>query len=88
MVDQRRVTSSNGAQELRFVILTEIVIGEKVWPIEISLSDRREMNYRMLLGRQALQAGRVLIDPGSSFCQPKLGFKLYPGFKPKRSTRK
>lgn len=90
LVDERGITSSNGIREDRLVIRAEIAIAGHVWPIEISLSDRRDMSYRMLLGRQALQGGDVLIDPGASFRQPKLGFKLYPGYlrkKPRRVTR-
>ena len=88
VIDHRSVVSSNGGREQRFVIQTDLAIDGHVWPIEVSLSDRREMSYRMLLGRQALKAGQLLIDPGASFCQPKLGFRLYPGFKAKRPTAK
>ena len=84
VADHRSITSSNGIPEDRFIILTEIAIDGRCWPIEVSLSNRREMSYRMLLGRQALQIGGALIDPGASFLQPKLGFKLYPGFRRKR----
>ena len=88
IIDRRSVTSSNGIPEDRIVIAAEIAIAGQAWPIEISLSDRREMNYRMLLGRQALQTGAVLIDPGASFVQPKLGFAHYPGYKRGKSSRK
>ena len=88
VIDRRSITSSNGIPEERFVIQAEIEIAGQVWPIEVSLSDRREMSYRMLLGRQALQTGGVLIDPAASFRQPRLGFKLYPGFKRKKTARK
>ncbi len=88
IVDRRSVTSSNGIPEDRIVIAAEIAVAGRCWPIEISLSDRREMSYRMLLGRQALQAGTVLIDPSVSFAQPKLGFGHYPGYKRKKLSRK
>ena len=86
--DFRTVTSSNGIPENRAVIRTELEIDNQRWPIEISLSDRREMSYRMLLGRQALQVAGALIDPSAAFCQPRLHFKLYPGFKPRKAPRK
>lgn len=66
VVDERMVTSSNGQRERRLVIATRVEVGGKTWPIEITLTDRDEMNFRMLLGRQALRR-RVLIDPGRSF---------------------
>ena len=81
LIDRRSITSSNGIPEERFVILSTLAIDGRSWPIEVSLSDRRDMNYRMLLGRQALQAGCALIDPGGSFLQPKLSFKLYGALK-------
>lgn len=88
IVDRRTITSSNGIPEERIVISAVLAIAGQAWPIEISLSDRREMNYRMLLGRQALQRGGLLIDPGQSFVQPKLGFAQYPGYKRKKLVRK
>ena len=88
VIDRRSITSSNGIPEARFVIPATIAIAGHTWRIEVSLSDRGEMSYRMLLGRQALLAGGVLIDPGMSFHQPKLGLKLYPGYKRKAATRK
>lgn len=82
IVDRREVTSSNGDQEVRPVIATTIEIAGRTWPIEITLTNRDQMLSRMLLGRQALQHG-VLIDPSSRYRQPRLGFKLYPGFRPR-----
>jgi ribosomal protein S6--L-glutamate ligase len=88
LVDRRAVTSSNGIPEERFVIIADLAIAGHIWPIEITLSDRREMNYRMLLGRQALQAIGVLVDPGISFVQPKLKFTCYPGYRPLQAAQK
>jgi ribosomal protein S6--L-glutamate ligase len=58
------------------VILTPIRIGDRQWPIEITLTNRDTMSYRMLLGRQAIAEG-VLVDPASSFRQPRLRYTLY-----------
>ena len=66
MVGERMVTSSSGHRERRIVIRTPLEVGGRSWPIEITLTDRDEMSFRMLLGRQALRR-RVLIDPGRSF---------------------
>jgi ribosomal protein S6--L-glutamate ligase len=76
LVDRREVRSSNGEREQRYVIETPIRIGEREWPIEVTLTNRNIMTYRMLLGRQAI-ASDVLVDPSSSFLQPKLGYKVY-----------
>ncbi|WP_417260944.1 30S ribosomal protein S6--L-glutamate ligase [Celeribacter sp.] len=76
VVDRREVTSSNGETELRYVIATEIEIGERSWPIEITLTNRTNMAYRMLLGRQAIQDD-MIVQPTESFCQPERDETVY-----------
>jgi hypothetical protein len=66
VVDQRRVTDSGGHCEDRFVIRTPVVLAGHEWPIEVTLTNRETMLFRMLLGRTAL-AGRTRIDPARSF---------------------
>lgn len=66
LVDLRKVTSSSGAASLRPVILTEIELHGRRWEIEITLTRRDEMGFRMLLGRQAVRR-RFVVDPGRSF---------------------
>lgn len=66
VVDRRQIRSSTGHQRLRWVIRTDVVLGDQRFPIELTLSRRDEMGFRMLLGRQALR-GRFLVDPGRSF---------------------
>ncbi len=68
LIDQREITSSNGEVELRYVIETTIELGGRRWPIELSLANRETMAYRMLLGRQALNA-RAVVDPERSCVQ-------------------
>jgi ribosomal protein S6--L-glutamate ligase len=76
LVDRREVRSSNGEREQRYVIETSIRIGNREWPIEVSLANRDTMSYRMLLGRRAIPRD-MLVDPSSSFLQPKLRYKVY-----------
>ncbi len=64
--DERTVRNSGGNVELRPVILTTVEVGGVSWPIELTLTRRDEMGFRMLLGRQALR-GRALVDPARSF---------------------
>lgn len=66
LVETRDVRSSNGDVERRPVIATRIVVAGLVVPIELTLSARDEMGFRMLLGRTAVRR-RFLIDPGRSF---------------------
>lgn len=70
VVDERYVRSSNGQRERRLVIRTPLRIGPCVWPIEITLANRDTMNFRMLLGRMAMQ-GHVVVNPGSSYLSGK-----------------
>jgi hypothetical protein len=70
LVEYRQVRSSNGTLDRRPVILTTISLLGQHWPIELTLSDRKEMGFRMLLGREALR-GRFRIDPGASFLAGK-----------------
>lgn len=62
----RRVRSSNGRVERRPVIETTAILGETSLPIEITLTRRDEMGFRMLLGRAAIRT-RFLVDPGKSY---------------------
>ncbi|XKE46580.1 RimK/LysX family protein [Halomonas organivorans] len=63
--DRRRVTSSNGQAEWRYVIRTPMRLGELEFPVELTLADRRNMRHPMLLGRRALR--RLLVAPGAGF---------------------
>lgn len=71
IVDERDIMSSNGHKETRFIIQTAMVLGKHTWPIELSLSNRDPLKYRLLLGREALKS-KVLIDPDHSSYQSKV----------------
>jgi hypothetical protein len=66
VVDQRTVMDSGGHKEDRWVISTPVTIGAHQWPIEITLTSRDDMRFRMLIGRTALKA-RALIDSSKSY---------------------
>lgn len=76
VIDRREVTSSNGERETRYVIASRITVGPRSWPIEITLTNRETMAYRMLLGRQAIRED-MFVDPAASFRQPRLSYRLY-----------
>ena len=66
LVDKRVVKSSSGFREQRYVIQTPLDIGNSKWLIEMTLTNRDSMGFRMLLGREAM-SGRVLVDPEQQY---------------------
>lgn len=63
--DRRKVTSSNGQAQWRFVIRTHMQLGDLDYPVELTLADRSNMRHPMLLGRRAMR--RLLVAPGAAF---------------------
>ncbi len=79
LLDQRVVSDSGGHREQRWVIETPVRLGDVEWPMEVTLTDRDSMLFRILLGRTAM-TGRILVDPKRSYLtgkQPDLD-ALYP----------
>ena len=66
LLDERVVTSSTGHRERRLVIRTPLQIGDQRWNIELTLTNRDSMGFRMLIGRRAMR-GHLLVDPSRSW---------------------
>jgi hypothetical protein len=66
IVDRRAVSDSGGHRERRYVIRTPLEIRGCSWPIDVTLTNREDMLFRMLLGRTAV-AGYGIVDPNRSF---------------------
>lgn len=66
VVDVRSVRSSSGKSTLRPVIITNITLLGQTWPVELTLANRDEMGFRMLLGREAFR-NRFLVHAGRSY---------------------
>ena len=63
---KKRVKSSTATREKRYVIITPIVMDGFQWDIQLTLTDRSEMTYLMLLGREAM-IGQFIVDPEHDF---------------------
>lgn len=68
--DQRIVRDSGGHEELRYVVETTVSIGDNQYPVEVTLTDRDTMKFRVLLGRSGI-GEEYVVDPGRSYVQGK-----------------
>lgn len=71
VIDERYVSDSGGHREKRFVIRTPLLLNQQIWDIEITLTNRDSMAFRMLLGREAMR-GKVVVDPTLSCTHGKV----------------
>lgn len=85
VIDQRHVTSSSGHKELRYVIKTRLVLADIEIVIELTLANRENMVFKMLLGRDALK-GHATIDPSLSQVSRRLSTKQAKKFYKKDTT--
>ena len=66
VLERRWVTDSGGHREQRYVIESILKLGDELWPIEMTLTNRESMKFKMLLGRTAMK-GKVVVNPGRSY---------------------
>ncbi len=74
LVDTRAIKNTSGKPQDRYVVSTTIVLAQRRWKIEVSLADRDNMGFSLILGRTAMQRHRLLVDPGRSYLagEPRL----------------
>ncbi|MBL1142643.1 MAG: ATP-dependent zinc protease [Proteobacteria bacterium] len=77
VIDVRIVKDSGGHEEERFFIKTPVQLNDKSWDIEISLTNRENMLFRMLLGRTGLTSGHLLVDSSIHYALSKDMSDLY-----------
>lgn len=76
--DERVISDSGGHKELRYIIDTTVLIGDKSRLVEMSLTNRDSMRFRMLLGRRAMEEN-TFVDPTASYLNGKLKAKALYG---------
>ena len=64
--DIRIVSNPGGRRQRRLVIRTDVRLGDETWPIDLSLTERDEMGFRLLIGRTAMHGG-LIVDPDRSY---------------------
>lgn len=69
-----RVKSSNGSMESRYVILSKVIIFDKIYDVEFTLRNREKMNFPILLGREFLKQG-FLVDVNKEYLSYYLKIK-------------
>jgi hypothetical protein len=77
LLEMRHIRNSGGQSQERPVIKTQISLGEQPWDIELTLTNRDVMGFRMLLGREAVRR-RFLVDPGGSYLMSQFSRKANP----------
>ncbi|MFW5881261.1 MAG: ATP-dependent zinc protease [Roseicyclus sp.] len=80
--DRRAVKNTSGIPEERIVIRTRFRIDRFLWRIDLSLTERTEMTFRMIVGRTALRRHPIVVHPGKRY----LTTPTAKGPSPKRTT--
>jgi hypothetical protein len=79
LVSVKTIKSSNGHSQSRYVIRTSLTLGPRQWPVEFTLTCRKTMRYRVLLGSKALIEGQLLVNPALAYVQNKPTLADSPG---------
>ena len=84
VIDERQIKNTSGVPEQRYVIETLLILGQRRWRMEVSLANREQMGFELILGRTAIRRRRLLVDPGRSFLAGPPG-PLTPGQSDKKA---
>jgi hypothetical protein len=71
LVAVKKIKSSNGQIQLRYMIRSRLTLGDRTWPVNFTLTCRKAMRYRVLLGAKALIEGQLVVNPALSYIQDK-----------------
>ena len=79
ITDRRPVTDSGGHTEQRYVISTRLRVGDWDERVEMTLTGRDNMRFRMLMGRTTMEAGGFVVNPALSYQAGRKGEKKLTG---------
>jgi hypothetical protein len=79
LVTRKTIKSSNGHVQERYVVRTLLAMGDRAWPVEFTLTCRKSMRYRLLLGAKALIDGQLAVNPATVYIQDKPQILFSPG---------
>jgi hypothetical protein len=79
LVTRKTIKSSNGHVQERYVVRTLLAMGDRAWPVEFTLTCRKSMRYRLLLGAKALIDGQLAVNPATAYIQDKPQILFSPG---------
>lgn len=71
LVARKSIKSSTGHSQTRYVIRTQLNLGDRTWPVDFTLTCRKTMLYRLLIGAKALIDGQLVINPALTYIQDK-----------------
>lgn len=75
----KTIRSSNGQAQSRYVIRTQLTLGDRTWHVDFTLACRKTMRYRVLLGAKALVDGQLVVNPALTYVQDKPSLLNLPG---------
>lgn len=75
VTDDREIKNTGGVPERRLIISTTLMLGRRRWHIDVSLADRKQMEFDLILGRTAIRRHKLLVDPGRSYLAGSPGRK-------------
>ncbi|MEM8687061.1 MAG: RimK/LysX family protein [Pseudomonadota bacterium] len=67
VADKREIRNTSGVPEERYIINTSLRLGTRRWSIELSLANRAQMGFELILGRTAIRRRKLVVNPGRSF---------------------
>lgn len=76
VVEERDIKNTGGVPERRLVVRTTLNIGKRQWMIEVSLANREQMEFDLIIGRSAIRTHNLLVDPGRSYIASRRSRKL------------